>query len=335
MNTFTSLKYAAVLVPALAVGIPMAIAGDEKPDDPQESEKTTSAFGSERQNERADQRRDGLHNEFLETMPARGFQSDSLIGQEVKSRNDNKSVGEISNLLLDENGQIVAVVLSVGGTLGMGEHNVAIAWDQIDRRVDGDETTLLVSQTQQNLKNAPKYTSDTKDASQSKYSGGDKKHNYADKKRDDQRQDTSRSEQPATASTKSHKNRSDDKKSMAYKSDERKSDANEVGQSQFLAAIPVSGYHSDNLVGQEVTNRSNNESIGEVSDLVLDENGQVMALIVSIGGVLGLGERDVAISWDQIDRNVDGDEITLTTDLNEESLKDAPKYSREQKKSHQ
>lgn len=309
MNTFTSLKYAAVLLPALAVGIPMAIAGDEKPDDPQESEKTTSAFGSERQNERADQRRDTVRNEFFETMPARGFQSDSLIGQEVKSQNNKKSVGEISNLLLDENGQIVAVIISVSGTLGMGEHDVAIAWNQIDRRVDGDETTLWVNQTEQNLKNAPKFSSETKHSSEGKYT-------QREQGRADQRKDTN--------------NRSEKSKVASAKSSTRK-----TTHSQFLATIPSSGYHSDNLVGHEVVNRRNDESVGEVSDLVLDQNGQVVAVIISVGGVLGLGERDVAIAWDQIERKVDGDEITLSVDLTEESLKDAPKYTRDQNKSRQ
>ncbi|WP_376694905.1 PRC-barrel domain-containing protein [Wenzhouxiangella sp. EGI_FJ10305] len=314
MNTLTSLKCAAVLLPALALGVPMANAQDEKRDDPQDSAKTSSAFGSNPQDQRATTRAQAsLDKDFFETRPARGYHSDSLIGQQVMSRSNNKSVGEISNLLLDENGHIVAVILSVGGTLGMGERDVAIAWNQIERRVDGDKTTLMVNQTEQALKDAPDYSSEVKDSRDTTYSS-------QDPQRAEKRQDANRPAKPATASTASDKN---------------KSDASEIAHSQFLAAIPPRGYHSDNLIGHEVTSRSNNESIGEVSDLVLDENGQVMALVISVGGVMGLGERDVAISWDQIERSVDGDEITLTTDLNAESLKDAPKYSREDKKSRQ
>lgn len=354
MNTLTSLKCTAVLLPALALSMPMANAQDEKHDDPQDSTKTSASYGSNPQNERSAQAT--ADNEFFENMPVRGYHSDSLVGQEVESRSNNESVGEISNLLLDENGHIVAVIVSVGGTLGMGERDVAIAWDQIERRVDGDETTLLVNQTKENLKDAPKYSSQTKSDSQTAFSSGDKKRTDQDKKRHDYDEEAKRSEQRETASTKSSanksdKNKSDEKKAMAYKSDENKSDdnksfgndssdmdksdANEVAHSQFLAAMPASGYHSDNLVGQEVTNRSDDESIGEVSDLVLDENGQVMALIVSVGGVLGLGERDVAISWDQVERKTDGEETTLSVDFDEDSLKDAPKYTRDQNKSRQ
>lgn len=342
MNTLTSLKCTAVSLPALAVGMPMANAQDEKHDYAQDSAKTSSSFSSNPQDERRDttlpsSAQAAVNNEFFENMPARGYHSDSLIGQQVKSRKNDESVGEISNLLLNENGQIVAVILSVGGTLGMGERDVAIAWDQIERRVDGDETTLLVNQTKENLKDAPKYSSETKSTSQTK-SSSQTEYSSRDQKPADKAQDANRPAKPVTASTKSDENKADKTKSMANKSDANKSDANksdakEIAHSQFLATIPPRGYHSDNLVGQELTNRGNDEAIGEVSDLVLDENGQVMALIVSVGGVMGLGERDVAISWDQIERNVDGDKITLTTDLNEESLKDAPKYSREQNKS--
>lgn len=324
MKTLTSLKCAAILLPALAVGIPMANASDEKRDDPQESAKTASTYGPDRQ----DQRKSTTKNEFFETNPARAYLSDSLVGQEVKSRGSDKSVGEISNLLLDENGQVVAAIISVGGTLGLGEHDVAIAWDQIERRVDGDEITLWVNQTEQSLKDAPKFSSTMKNANEMSYS-----------RREDQsagkRQDANRPEKPAVASSSSSANKSDKNKSdaYAYKSDEKKSDAKMTTHSQFLTTIPTRGYHSDSLVGREVTNRRTNDSVGEISDLVLDQNGQVVAVILSVGGVMGLGERDVAISWDQIERKVDGDEITLFVDLTEESLKDAPDYSSASKKS--
>jgi sporulation protein YlmC with PRC-barrel domain len=305
MNKLTSLKCAAVLLPALAVGIPMANASDEKRDDPQESAKTASTYGADRQ----DQRKATTNKEFFETNPARAYLSDSLVGHEVMSRSSDKSVGEISNLLLDENGQVVAAIISVGGTLGIGEHDVAIAWDQIERRADGDETTLWVNQTEQSLKDAPKFSGSMKNAQETSYS-----------RQEDQsagkRQDTNRPEKPAVAAS----------NSSASMSDKTKSDAKMTTHSQFLTTIPTRGYHSDSLIGHEVTNRRSNESIGKISDLVLDQDGQLVAVILRVGGVMGLGEREVAISWDQIERKVNGDEITLFADLTEESLKDAPDY---------
>lgn len=47
------------------------------------------------------------------------------------------------------------------------------------------------------------------------------------------------------------------------------------------------------LIGTNVTNAVN-ESVGELDDIVLGKDGN--AVIVSVGGFLGIGEREVAIS---------------------------------------
>lgn len=49
------------------------------------------------------------------------------------------------------------------------------------------------------------------------------------------------------------------------------------------------------LMGTNVYNLKD-ENIGEVSDLVIDNGKTIKAVVVSVGGFLGMGERDVAIS---------------------------------------
>lgn len=53
------------------------------------------------------------------------------------------------------------------------------------------------------------------------------------------------------------------------------------------------------LIGAEVWG-ADNESIGNVDDLLISEEGDVIAILVGIGGFLGIGTRDVAISTDQL-----------------------------------
>ncbi|QRM29506.1 PRC-barrel domain-containing protein [Microvirga sp. VF16] len=43
----------------------------------------------------------------------------------------NEKIGDIRELLVDQSGRIEAVVVGVGGFLGMGEHDVAVPFDQI------------------------------------------------------------------------------------------------------------------------------------------------------------------------------------------------------------
>lgn len=49
------------------------------------------------------------------------------------------------------------------------------------------------------------------------------------------------------------------------------------------------------------------DSIGEINDLVINETGEVQAVLVDIGGFLGLGEKTVSVSMDQLRMIRDGD----------------------------
>ena len=63
-------------------------------------------------------------------------QADQLLGSGLMNANvrgaDNENIGTVSDLVLDRDGQIVAVVVGVGGFLGIGQKNVAIAEDQLN-----------------------------------------------------------------------------------------------------------------------------------------------------------------------------------------------------------
>jgi sporulation protein YlmC with PRC-barrel domain len=58
------------------------------------------------------------------------WRTSKIVGLNVYN-NNNESIGSINDLLTDKNGNIKAVVIGVGGFLGVGEHLVAVAFDQI------------------------------------------------------------------------------------------------------------------------------------------------------------------------------------------------------------
>jgi sporulation protein YlmC with PRC-barrel domain len=58
------------------------------------------------------------------------WRASKIVGLGVYNEN-NESVGSINDLLTDKNGNIKAVVIGVGGFLGVGEHLVAIPFDKI------------------------------------------------------------------------------------------------------------------------------------------------------------------------------------------------------------
>ena len=58
------------------------------------------------------------------------WRASKVVGLSVYNDN-NESLGSINDLLTDRNGNIKAVVLGVGGFLGVGEHLVAVPFDKI------------------------------------------------------------------------------------------------------------------------------------------------------------------------------------------------------------
>lgn len=96
------------------------------------------------------------HRGYIDATPANGVRSSDLVGTEVKTTRD-ETVGSVSDLIIDENGQVVAVVVGVGGLLGMGEKNVAIGWDEITLSEKADEQELRIDLTRENLRSAPEF----------------------------------------------------------------------------------------------------------------------------------------------------------------------------------
>ena len=58
------------------------------------------------------------------------WRSSKLIGVNVYN-NKNEKIGDISDMLIDQNGRVQDVVLAIGGFLGMDEHMVAVKFEQL------------------------------------------------------------------------------------------------------------------------------------------------------------------------------------------------------------
>jgi len=71
---------------------------------------------------------------------------------------DNRNIGEVHDVVMTKDGKIDAVVLDVGGFLGIGEKPVALAFDDLEfRRDSSNKLHVYVKFTQQQLEQAPKY----------------------------------------------------------------------------------------------------------------------------------------------------------------------------------
>lgn len=55
-------------------------------------------------------------------------------------------------------------------------------------------------------------------------------------------------------------------------------------------------WRGSQLIGLDIYNNKG-EKVGDVTELITSSNGQVEALVVGVGGFLGMGRHDVALRW--------------------------------------
>ncbi len=96
----------------------------------------------------------------------------------------------------------------------------------------------------------------------------------------------------------------------------------------YISAVPNNGMQATQLIGATVSTTAD-QDVGPVNDLIIDEQGQVVAIVVAVGGFLGLGEKDVAIGWKHVTPTGTADEQKLRIDLSRENLRSAPEFDLE------
>lgn len=80
---------------------------------------------------------------------------------------------------------------------------------------------------------------------------------------------------------------------------------------------------ADELIGRDVVN-ANGEQVGDIEDIVMDAQGEAMYAVVSVGGFLGMGEKEVALPFDQL--RLGADDAILMSEQSEEQLEQMPAY---------
>jgi sporulation protein YlmC with PRC-barrel domain len=93
-------------------------------------------------------------------------------------------------------------------------------------------------------------------------------------------------------------------------------------QPLLLAATTADTIDSTNLVGKTVVD-SQGKTLGKIDSVLVDAAGKVKFVVVGVGGFLGIGEKDVALRWDQLEVQ-SGDR--LVANLTKEQLTTMPGY---------
>lgn len=279
-----------------------------------------------------------------ETMPA----TDAVAAGAEKDWAD---VGEINDVILGRDGQIKAVILGVGGFLGMGEKSVAIPMQDVKfvKNGDGaDDFFLVVNADKDVLTNAPAYVSLEEKAAQEQ-AAADAAKVPADPAMTAPADTTAdaAAEKPADTTTAMKT----DATTAAPADDAANTDATTTASTTTNSATQaVTDENRTRLVRPDVTREGykaaevaeltadklegarvygpKDEDVGEINRLVLNDNGQVERVVLDIGGFLGVGERQIAVTLDELNivRTDDGKEFRVYIDADQANLKAQPEY---------
>jgi len=225
-----------------------------------------------------------------------GADAHKLLGRNIKNM-QNETIGEVKSIHLDPNGKVDAVIASVGGFLGVGEREVLLDWR--DLKIDNDGKVVHVNMTKDELKAKAPYSYKDNATRGTVFTDTGV---WTDTNRAEHRNDTASANANANATT-----------------TRSTGDFNVAGQMS-----------AESLVGKAVKNAAN-ESVGKINDIYLDANGAVKLVVVSVGGFLGVGSKDVAVPWTDLKFGRDGNSITVLTNWTKDSLKAMPDYKDERR----
>jgi hypothetical protein len=113
--------------------------------------------------------------QYYTTTEKTDFEASDLIGSRIyateaqvdadkaldKAGDDWDDIGEINNLIVSRDGSVKAVVVGVGGFLGLGEKNVALKMNELKflkkAGDDADDYFVVVNSNKERLEKAPEY----------------------------------------------------------------------------------------------------------------------------------------------------------------------------------
>lgn len=313
-----------------------------------------------------------------DTMPA----TDTVA---VGAEKDWDDVGEINDVVLGRDGQIKAVILGVGGFLGIGEKSVAVPMQDVKfvKNGDGaDDFFLVVNANKDLLTNAPAYVSLEEKAQQQAAANdaaapvdatntapadataatdttttapadtaadtaatttapadtttaadttaktpADATTTAADTSAKPADTNTAMNSTPAETDSTTTASTTADSATQAMTDENRTRLVRpEIARDGYKAA-EMTELTADKLEGARVYG-PNDEDVGEVNRLILDNNGQVTRIVLDVGGFLGVGERQIAVTPDELNivRTDDGNEFRVYVDANQANLKAQPEY---------
>jgi sporulation protein YlmC with PRC-barrel domain len=299
------------------------------------------------QHEGAQHRMGEREDKFLSEKKHGQFSAENLRGKSVENQ-QGEEIGEIEDLLIDRQGNIAGLLINPSeGTQDL----IGLSWDAVELSEQAGETVVRVDIDRNQLEQASEFEERDDDRGYGQDRGFGTERDRQDRSPTQQQGATGAGAAGAgTTARATGAEQDSDRRATVQREQQRdyqreqQRDAGVAQRDQYRddhamqqrervtgmqAVITRQGHDhfmADNLIGANVKG-AGNEDIGQISDVLLDRQGNVAGVVVGVGGFLGIGERNVALAWDAIELTMDEDgEPVARVNVDKETLENAPEF---------
>lgn len=247
---------------------------------------------------------------------ADGNLATNIIGENVYNGtgDDAQNIGDVNDIVLTKEGKAQSLVIGVGGFLGLGEKNVTYDFAKAEWAEKNGDRWLVAHTTKEELQAQPDFDRKPYDPTPVTTTS-----------------DATSPTAPATPTVVAPA----DNAQPADKTAEAPAGTKATDPTQTaaidkstLTEMPVGEIRGDDLKGTTVYG-ANDVRVGEIGDVVLAPDSKPDAVIVDVGGFLGIGAKEVAIGMDKLKFMTDKDgKKYLYTNFTKEQLQAQAAYDK-------
>ena len=247
---------------------------------------------------------------------ADGNLATNIIGETVYNGtgDDAQNIGSVNDIVLSKEGKAESLVIGVGGFLGLGAKNVTYDFNKAQWAEKNGDRWLVAQTTKEELQAQPDFNRKAYDPVPAA---------------------TASNEPAATAPAATTAPAAAPTDKTAEAPAATTPDATAPDQTQTaaidkstLTEMPIGEIRGDDLKGATVYG-ANDAKVGEIGDVVLTPDKKTDAVIVNVGGFLGIGEKEIAVGLDNLKFMTDKDgKKYLYTTFTKEQLEAQPVYDK-------
>ena len=221
----------------------------------------------------------------------------NIIGKKVYNGSDATAapIGSVDDVLINKSGTVESIIVSVGGFLGIGEKDVAVPYNTVKWGYKNGDRWIVINASSEVLMSEAAFDRRAYDVAPAATT------NIATA-------DTTTAVAPATIAN--------------------GNTATAAASKTSLSAVDPGKIRAEELVGTIVYG-ANDAKVGEIGDIVLTKDSKIDAVVIEVGGFLGMGEKAVAVGIDKLKFMEDKNgKRYLYTNFTQEQLKAQPAYDK-------